>query len=213
MKQFIRISSNFILGLLFTLCILSIGVIVTIHFRPLYYHDIKALNIEDTSGYSYDVIRKNYDALIDYCSPFHQKPLQFPDLPSSEHGIQHFKEVKQIFVFFYVLAGITAILLILFCYYKAKKHDTSYLKTSAIMVVILPALVTVACMFNFNQTFTLFHRLFFRNDYWIFDPVTDPVIQILPQQFFLHCAYLIVGIILIGALLLFLSYRNFGKRY
>ena len=43
-----------------------------------------------------------------------------------------------------------------------------------------------------------FHKLFFDNDDWIFNPRTDPVIKILPDEFFMHCAIAIIAIVLLA---------------
>lgn len=189
--------SNILISFIFTLLFISLAVVVTINFRPLYYLDIKALNIEQQSGYSTEEIRSNYDALIDYSSPFFQKELNFPTLPSSEAGIQHFVEVKNIFTAFYIMGAITLALGICIIVYKEKKKDTSYLFMSSITAIVLPLIVGALVAIDFDRAFVLFHQLFFRNDYWIFDPVTDPIIQMLPAEFFLHCALFIIGIVIL----------------
>ena len=53
------------LALILTLTIISVSVVFTLAFRPLYYLDISALNIPEESGYSEEEIRENYDVLID----------------------------------------------------------------------------------------------------------------------------------------------------
>ena len=55
-----------VLALVLTLTIISVSVVFTLAFRPLYYLDISALNIPEQSGYSREEIRDNYDVLIDY---------------------------------------------------------------------------------------------------------------------------------------------------
>jgi len=43
-------------------------------------------------------------------------------------------------------------------------------------------------LMGFDQFFVLFHTVLFPGDStWLFDPVKDPVIYILPEEFFLHC--------------------------
>ena len=74
--------SDFIISIIFTLLIISLGVIFTVNFRPLYYFDLGFLNISERSGYDVDLIKRNYDALIDYNSPFYKGELDFPDLDS-----------------------------------------------------------------------------------------------------------------------------------
>lgn len=82
-----------------TLCILSVAVIFTLNFRPLYYMDIHHFNLPEKTGYPEEEIRENYDSLIDYNSVFYQEALEFPTLTMSEEGRIHFVEVKRIFVF------------------------------------------------------------------------------------------------------------------
>ncbi len=198
---------HIITGVLFTLFFISLGLIVAIQWRGLYYHDIDSLNIVETSGFSEEIIRENYDALIDYCSPFFKGELSFPSMPSSENGIQHFAEVKAIFVAFYYILAISSPLLFLLLWRNLKKKDFHILRTSAMITVILPTIVGLACFLNFDRAFTIFHKLFFRNDYWLFDPRFDPIIEILPSEFFLHCALVIISIVILGSLLQYIAYR------
>lgn len=37
---------------------------------------------------------------------------------------------------------------------------------------------------NWEAVFIMFHKIMFRNDYWLFDEALDPVITILPDTFF-----------------------------
>ena len=77
-----------------TLCILSVAVIFTLNFRPLYYMDIHHFNLPEKTGYPEEEIRENYDSLIDYNSVFYQEALEFPTLTMSEEGRIHFVEVN-----------------------------------------------------------------------------------------------------------------------
>ena len=204
--------TNILIGILFTLFFISISVIIILNTRSLYYNNIDRLELEQYSGLDRETIIENYDALIDYCSPFYQGELEFPSLPSSESGISHFVETKVIFVSFYYIAAITGILLLFIILYKKRLHDTSYLRTSAITIIVLPCIVGIATALNFEKTFLLFHKLVFRNDDWLFDPITDPIINLLPEEFFMYCAIGIVILVLIGSLLLFLIDYLLRKR-
>lgn len=201
-----------LIGILFTILLISIGVIVTINFRPLYYYDINHLQIEETSGYSKEEIRTNYDALIEYCSPFYTGDLQFPTLPSSTEARIHFEEVKVIFVAFYYMAVFCLILLIPIMLCQWKRKDYQYLITSGWTAILLPCLLAIVCFLNFDRTFELFHEIVFRNDYWLFYPETDPIITMLPESFFLHCTILIIGIVIVGSLTLILIGNYLKKR-
>lgn len=86
-------------ALALTLCIISVSVVITLNFRPLYYFDIGYFDLVEKTGYTEEMIRENYDVLIDYNSVFFRDALEFPSLPMSEQGRIHFVEVKNIFVF------------------------------------------------------------------------------------------------------------------
>ncbi|NLJ97474.1 MAG: TIGR01906 family membrane protein [Clostridiales bacterium] len=205
-------TSDIFIGLVFTLLFLSIGVIFTINFRPLYYLDVNILNIPEKSGYSKDEIIVNYDALIDYSSPFYKGELSFPTLESSPSGIRHFKEVKDIFIFFYGLAIVSITAAISIIIYKSKKRDASYLLASSLTAIIFPTVTFLFLAIDFDKAFVIFHKIFFNNDYWLFDPATDPVINILPSTFFLHCALMIIVFILLGSLILYMTYLKLKPR-
>lgn len=199
--------SDILIGIIFSLFFISISVIFVINFKPLYYLDIKFLDIPSRSGFTKNVILDNYSALIDYCSPFYKGDLVFPTLIASSGGLKHFEEVKTVFVFFYYLLPITLIPLILIILYKHKRKDYRYLLVSSITTLVLPISVGIGTWINFDHLFILFHQLVFRNDLWLFDYTTDPVILMLPDTFFMHCAVLIVCCVILCSLLLFLFYR------
>lgn len=209
--------TDILVGIVFTVLFLSLGVVFTINFRPLYYLDVKLLNIPEASGYSKEMIIENYNALIDYSSPFFKGSLTFPSLDASRSGIQHFKEVKDIFTAFYLLGALSIVAAIGIIIYKFRKRDYRYLLISSITAIVLPLLVGLTLAIDFDSVFLIFHKLFFSNDYWIFDPETDPVINILPEAFFLHCALVIIAFILIGSLILYLIYlyqkKHSGIKY
>ena len=55
------------------------------------------LKIISESGLTKEVVLRNYDHLIEYCSPFYRGSLSFPDFPSSPSALSHFAETKTLF--------------------------------------------------------------------------------------------------------------------
>jgi integral membrane protein (TIGR01906 family) len=198
--------TDLLIGVLFTLLFISIAVVITINFRPIYYFDIDYLNIAEDSGYTKEVIRENYDALIDYSSPFFKGDLNFPTLAASESGLFHFIEVKNIFTGFYILGAITLAFGIIIIMQKHKNKDYSYLLVTAVTAIVLPLLLALSLSIDFDRAFVIFHKLFFNNDYWLFDPTTDPVITILPDTFFMHSAIMIIVLVVLMSLLFLTVY-------
>ena len=62
---------------------------------------------------------------------------------------------------------------------------------------------------DFERAFITFHQIVFRNNYWVFDYRSDPVINILPETFFMHCFIMIVIIVItLAGLCLFYYYHK-----
>ncbi len=193
--------------------IVSFSVFFTLHFRPLYYMDIDRLNIEARSGLPREEIIANYDVLIDYNSIFGDMDiLEFPTLAMSETGRIHFEEVKVIFVFFQWAAIVFLVLSVGLVYWNQKQENYRFWKYTSVVSVGIPAVLAVLIALNWDMVFVLFHKIMFNNDYWIFDASTDPVIMILPDSFFMHCAIMILFCVIIGSISCFMVYRKKKKR-
>ena len=190
------------------LFILSFAVTVVLNFRPLYYGDIQRLDLEAVSGLSEEEIRENYDALIDYNNFWGPDRLEFPGLAMSESGRVHFEEVKVIFVTLEYFCLATLVLGLAGILWFRKKREILYLKYTSIMTVAIPAALGIGIAINWDRAFVIFHKIFFRNDFWIFDAVSDPVITILPDTYFLHCAVLILLLVIAGSAACGLFYRR-----
>lgn len=199
-------------SLIVMLFIISLAVILTLNFKQLYYFDIGFLNIPESSGLSEEVIRENYDVLIDYNSMFNSDELEFPSLAMSETGKIHFEEVKEIFVMFQYFFVFTIFFTIGFVIYKIKKKSYNFFKLTAIFTVVIPTVLGTLIGLNWNWFFIKFHQIAFDNDYWIFDPASDPVITILPDAFFMHAAIMILAIALILSGICLGCYSYFSKK-
>ncbi len=196
--------------LAFSLFIIFTSVKATLMFKPLYYFDIQYLNIEEQSNFSRAEIVKNYDYVINYLLSPSDQEFELPSIPYSKYGQIHFKDVKKIFTSIDILLIVTCLVSIIGIFLNLKNKNFYFLKKTASMLVLLPTILLIAFMINFDATFTIFHKIFFRNDYWQFDPNLDHIINILPQEFFLHSALLIVFLIILSIVGLLLSYKHFN---
>ncbi len=203
---------NIILALALMLFIISASVAVTLNFKPLYYADIDFLSIPEMSGYSEEEIRENYDVLISYNNLWGAKTLEFPTLDMSETGRIHFEEVKAVFVFFEYLAIVSCLAVLAGAIYRRYVKSHWYLLLGGILTVAIPAVAGILIALNWQRVFVLFHEIVFDNDYWVFDPATDPVITILPNEFFMHCAIMIVALAIAGAIVCIACYKSAMKR-
>ena len=74
-------------------------------------------------------------------------------------------------------------------------------------------LIALLAALDFDGAFTVFHSIFFPGkDNWLFDPVTDPVILILPEAFFRNCAIAIVTVLLTVCIVLVVTGRKRPSR-
>ena len=108
----------------------------------------------------------------------------------NEQDRLHMADVRNLFLGGLKLRNYAVILaIILMIVLRAKKADfrrlvpQGYLQ-ALFVYLILAAILGVAMNIDFTSCFTLFHKLFFTNNLWIFDPETDYMIRMLPEGFF-----------------------------
>ena len=93
-----------------------------------------------------------------------------------------------------------------------KKEIIKSFNRSVNVIAVIFIVVSIMSARNFSETFIYFHKLFFRNNYWIFDPTTDPIINALPEEFFMIELILIVILLVIFTLVIKTIYlRNKAK--
>lgn len=207
MKKLITI----ILSLALSIFLISLAVKGTLAFRQLYFYDLDHLNIARDYGMKKEEIMKNYNILIDYIQDKKIAKLSMPSFKMSREGEIHFKEVKDIFMKFNTLMYVCGVLSLIGIIYMTKIKNFLFLKFSSIMLIVMPVALSIPFAINFDKSFTAFHKLFFTNDYWEFDPVRDPIINVLPQEFFFHCAVMILALIALFSFILYFIYRKTKK--
>ena len=195
--------SNLILAFLMSLFIITSIVKFTVVFKPLYYFDIKYLNIPILSGMSEEEIKLNYDYLIKYNTSYRDYEFNMPTLKSSIQGKIHFEEVRDVFKVLNKMNIISGVISVLGIYIVLKKKEIKIIKYAGIISILIPIFLVIPITIQFEKSFEIFHRLIFNNDYWIFDPSKDPVINMLPAEFFLHCGVVILtGILIFSSIIL-----------
>ena len=209
MKRLINILISFSLAIF----IISGSVILGLRCKSLYYYDVKKLNISEMSGFTEEEIKQNYDYLIDYNLNKNVEEFHLPTIKYSKEGKIHFEEVRNIFQVVKKVFYISGLISVLRIILSIKNKNIKFLNTASIMTILLPIITAIPLMINFNYFFIKFHEAVFSNDYWIFDPNIDPVINMLPQDVFFHIGIFILAIILMISILLQISYRVLNKRY
>jgi integral membrane protein (TIGR01906 family) len=192
-KNFIRILFTIFLFLF----VVIFSIKVALNFRPLYYFDIKYFNIQKYTFLNQKQIKSAYNYLINYINTPSMTHFKIPLLPSSKTAIIHFHEVKNLFNKLNVILFISTLISIISIYLGRKYKDFSFLRWCSNLLLYTVLFIAVSFYLNFDKSFRFFHSIFFHNNYWLLNPETDPVINLLPEEYFFHCAVLILIIIFI----------------
>ena len=186
------------------LAVLTGSIAWVLLLRPFYYVQIKALGVCAASGLTEAQVRAAYADVMDYCLGL-RRDFAAGVLPFSAEGASHFADVRGLFLL--DLAVLAAALLLLLGLKIACRRRRTALpplagRTPGFWAACglggLIAAVGAAAATDFNRAFTVFHGIFFPGkENWLFDPATDPVILLLPEEFFRNCA-IAIGASLLG---------------
>ncbi len=204
---------NLVMSFLLSVFIISGSVILGVSYKELYYNDIKKLNLSEVSGFTEEEIKLNYDYLIDYNLSKDVEEFDLPTIDYSKQGKIHFEEVRDIFQIFKLIFYVTGILSIISTIINIKNKNIKFLDTTSKINILLPVITAIPLIINFNYFFVKFHEIVFSNDYWIFNPIIDPVIKMLPEEIFFNIGIFILSIILIVSIILQIVYRILHKAY
>lgn len=137
----------------------------------------------------------------------------------SEREILHMVDVLNILVFIqrlYFVSSLTFILLMFYFFTFYKKDFRFFLYDLFFSTCIFCFLLLVFFVFLslfFTQSFALFHRFVFTNNYWLLDPATDMMIHLFPEHFFLTFFLSVLGVTLLFLGVLFGLSWYIRKRY
>ncbi|QPS71676.1 TIGR01906 family membrane protein [Lactococcus garvieae] len=173
---------------------------------PLFYADIHLENLTNVSGLPAETLRHNFNVLMAYLvNPF-VSSLHMPDFPSSPEALKHFSDVKRLFLFAIGLMILLSPGLILFL----KEHLAIVYHNGLRFVMGTPLFIgLVAALIGFDNFFIYFHQIFFRDDTWLFNPDTDPIINVLTENYFMVT---FIIFLVVFELIFFLLYWMGNKR-
>lgn len=198
------------------LWLLSLAVLVAIYGAWLIYPlEVDWLKLTLQVTITKADLLKNFNVLMTYLTNPLSHTLAMPDFPSSASGLKHFGDVKHLFH----LAQAVFILLAYPSWHflkNSKAEKSLFLHQRAFtLAAILPIVIAVVgLLIGFDQFFTLFHEMLFPGDSsWLFNPATDPIIWVLPEEYFMHC--FIIFFVTYEALmlsLLFIARKQLAER-
>jgi len=188
-------------AILIAVAVLSGSIALPILFRPFFYWHIEPMGLARLAGIDAQQVRDAYNAMMDFCIGV-TDTFSTGVLPFSEEGMAHFIDVKKLFVLdLRVLVGAVVLLTVVTVLRKKVPvklcgHTPGFwgaigLGASFLVIGGLAAL-------DFDRAFVIFHQLFFPGkSNWVFDGRKDPIIYMLPAEFFRNCAiFILAGILL-----------------
>ena len=189
-------------AVLTALVVLTGAIAVPILFRPFFFWPIGPMDLTESVGLSVQQIKDAYNAMMDYCIGL-SGTFSAGVLPFSAEGMAHFADVRKLFVLDLWVLDVAVPLLIAVMLLRKKNpvrlagHTPGF--WSAVGLGTAFAVIGGLAALDFNRAFVVFHQLFFPGkSNWIFDGRTDPIIYMLPEEFFRNCALLILAGILLG---------------
>ncbi|HFI0080139.1 TIGR01906 family membrane protein [Streptococcus suis] len=172
------------------LFVLSAAVLGTIYLAWLVYPlEISFLGLEKVVYMKATDISYNFNILMNYLTNPFASVLDMPNFSSSADGLKHFADVKHLFHLTQGIFILTLPAFVLFVKNILLKGYGDLVKKVIFWTMLTPMIIgLLGVLVGFDQFFVLFHTVLFPGDStWLFDPAKDPVIYILPQEFFLHC--------------------------
>ncbi|MBV0929182.1 TIGR01906 family membrane protein [Lentilactobacillus sp. IMAU92037] len=200
------------ISVLIILACLSLAIFLTVNSIWMFSINIPLLHLTTATGLEPHQLRRDYLQIIQYLQLPWIKSLHFYYFFSSQKGIQHFSDVRHL-ILFNNLVGLLLVPISGYVLTRLNKKSLTWLLITPIKVVITFSLMIIVMMLiNFDQIFIYFHELLFRNNDWLFDPRTDPVINMLPDTFFLEC-FILFFVIFFGtlAIIYWLGHRSLKK--
>ena len=207
-----------VLSVLCGICVffflLTAAIGLPIYIRPFYYAHIEAYDLAGISGYAEDEIIEAYDEILDYLT-LPGKAFGTGVMPCSHEAEHHFADCKVLFdLNASILLGSGAVLAVLFGMrkrwgpYRIGKRSAAF--WAAVLSLTAPIMIGGLAAIDFDRAFVVFHSIFFPGKTnWIFDWYADPIIRVLPQEFFRNCAILIgLGLIWMAGCILIWEGRS-----
>ena len=122
----------------------------------------------------------------------------------SKEEVIHIKDVRNL-VLLSLTILIVSLALLIFILFKNKSKIKSLLFTSSLVNIIILILIALPFLINFSSSFTVFHEIFYTNDYWLISSDSD-IIKIYPEQFFIDLGiYILITDLIISSLIITFS--------
>lgn len=178
-----------------------VGIGVAALFNPVFvgFEQARAGSMAWT-GYTQDELRTATDGILGqlYLGPgdFAITVRGEPVLDPRERA--HMRDVRGVFAGFFALVLLSAVLLTVAGW---RSHGAAWFwkatRAGAIAVAVGVVVLGVVSLVAFDALFEVFHRIFFAGGTYLFDPRTERLVQLFPDQFWSETS-IVLGVVLLG---------------
>ncbi|WP_056979260.1 TIGR01906 family membrane protein [Fructilactobacillus fructivorans] len=188
----------FILILLF---LITFSVFFIINASWLYYVTIAFMGLAVKFHVSNGLLMENFHRMTNFIQNPFTSELKLNQFPVSSNGMVHFENVRTLTLVNNLVLLITfiSLLIIMFRFNYFKKMWK--LQSLSEVTVLVIGVLALFCVLDFQDVFIYFHEVLFKNQDWIFNPKKDPIINVLPDQYFLMCFALFFLLVIVGLII------------
>lgn|GEM_PF-387852 len=189
-------------GVLLALWIIIVMVLV-VTFLPWFYDAVTVrFGVPELTGLSASLCQENYHQIVSYLSVFHTGPLQTTSFTFSKSAAIHFADVRHVFLVMQVLAVILPVVMYALVRHSVREGRLLWTRVAVWVMIVPGGLTAILALSSFDTAFTLMHKILFHNDYWLFNPVTDPSINLFPEALFAWMfGWIVTGMVIVGIVL------------
>lgn len=199
--------SDYVLLMMIILFSITMSTFLVINANFIYGIVIKYLDLNDKYHVSLNVLLHNLKVMTDFIQDPFINGMNLTPYHLSKGAYEHFTDVRKLVMLDYLILALSTLYLIITWYKKIIQRElwklTDYLKRTMIILWLL----MLICLIDFNDIFIYLHEMIFPNHNWVFSPKKDPIINVLPDQYFLCCFAVWFGLVF----LLLIGFYGYGK--
>lgn len=170
-------------------------------------------NISEDSGLSKEKLKEINNDFILFLKKGDTSLL---DKHFNENEVKHMEDVYKLYSGGKALRLILIIFVIIILLYYLKKLILIYYSINLAKIFFFGSFIFLALIgllfLNFENSFIIFHKIFFNNDLWLMNPNTDIMIRILTGDFFYQiCIRIIIYFLIFFFYIIFIFKDNFIK--
>lgn len=167
--------------------------------------------ISDFSGYTQFQYIEEIDRLHDYLFSLKRDDGLIDNI-YSEDEVSHMQDVFNIFFMARIINLVSLLISILIIFFNRKRIYKIDISRKWYLFILIPIVIMLPAIINFDKFWILFHKVLFRNELWLMDPDTSLMINLLPQKVFYLISMGTIGMYSFFTLVANLMFRFYSKK-